>query len=503
MLLAACPRAQLPAGTVVLLIESPPETLDRRLALSATAENISGNLLEPGLMRLDDSGRPVPDLAERVEQPDPTTYVFTLRPGLLFHDGRPLVAADVVATFQSLSDPSLRSPLAVKFSGIDTLEALDERRVRVRLRAPFAPFLGDMTMGIVPARAQASPGQASFGHHPIGAGPFRFVSWDDNDRILLEANPRYYGGVPALGHLLIRVVRDETTRALDLRGGRADLAINALSPPLLATLAREPNLRVISAPGADAAYLMFQVDDPHLRDPRVREALACAIDREAIIRYKFLGHAVMATSLLPPANWAHAEGLPILHHSLARAQELLDAAGFRKPSQGPRFRLTYKTSTDRFRKSVALALAQQIGEAGVDVRVETLEFGTFFSEIRKGGFQMASLKWIPILDPDLLYWVFASMSVPTAENGYNGGDREHYRNPVLDALLTEARGGAPQARRLADYAQAQRILSVDLPYFVLWYEDNVAVLRDDLTGFQLSPFGFYNTLTKLHRVPKS
>jgi peptide/nickel transport system substrate-binding protein len=502
LFLVGCPRAELPADTVVLLVESPPETLDRRLALSSIAENVSGNLLEPGLMRVDDDGQPVPDLAEKVEQLDATTYRFTLRPGLRFHDGAPLRAADVVATFESLRDPRLASPLAVKYRGF-TLTADGDRVVRATLDQPYAPFLVDMGMGIVPARAQAAPGQDGFGRHPVGAGPFRFVSWLDDERLLLEANPDYYAGRPAIGHLLVKTVRDETTRVLELRSGKADIAINAISPPLLHELEGEPGLSILSAPGADTAYLMFQLDDPALRDVRVRRAVADAIDREALVRYKFFGHARLADSLLPPTNWAHSAGLRPVHHDPAAARALLDEAGLPTRGDGPRLSLTYKTSTDRFRKSLALAIGQQLAEAGLDVRVQTLEFGTFFSDIRKGNFQLASLKWVPIVEPDLLYWIFDSASIPTPDNDYNGADRGRYRNPALDALLTAARAEASLAARARDYAKAQEILADELPYIVLWHEDSVAVVRSDLAGFHLSPFGYFGGLAQAHRTAGS
>jgi peptide/nickel transport system substrate-binding protein len=498
--LFGCPRAALPADAVVLLVESPPETLDRRLALSSIAENLSGNLLEPGLVRIDDHGRPVPDLAEKFEQLDATTYLFTLRPGLRFHDGSPLRSADVVASFESLLDPRLASPLAVKFQGL-TFTAVGDLQVRVKLAKPYAPFLVDMQMGIVPARAQAAPGRDDFGQHPIGAGPFRFVSWVDEERLLLEANPDYYGGRPAIAHLLVKTVRDETTRVLELRSGHADIAINAISPPLLPELEGVPNLRVLSTPGADVLFLMFQLTDPQVADPRVRQALAYAIDREALIRYKFFGHAELADSLLPPASWAHAAGLPVYHRDLAKARALLDAAGFPARAGAPRLTLTYKTSTDRFRKSIALAIAQQLAEVGVEVRVQTLEFGTFFSDIRKGSFELASMKWVPIVEPDLLYWVFDSASIPTPENGYNGGNRERFRNPTLDGWLEAARAEPTEAARAVTYGKAQALLAEELPYFVLWNEDSVAVVRRDLEGFHLSPYGYFDGLAQARRIP--
>ncbi|MHB1843844.1 MAG: ABC transporter substrate-binding protein [Deltaproteobacteria bacterium] len=494
--LAACQRSPLPKDTVVLLVESAPETLDRRLALSSVAENVSGNLLEPGLVRIASDGRPVPDLAERFERVDGTTWLFTLRPGLHFHDGTPLVAADVAASLESLRDPRLGSPVASKYRAIQSIETPDELQVRVRLSEPDAPFLADMGIGIVPARGAAAPGRDGFGRHPIGAGPFRFVSWEDTEHLLLEANPDYYGGRPAIGHLLVKTVRDETTRALELEGGEADLAINAMSPEILPSLERMPHLRLLSTPGANTAYLMFQMGEAKLADARVRQAIAHAIDREAIVRYKFHGRATLATSLLPPGNWAHASGLPPLTHDVRLARALLADAGY-----GPAHPLSvvYETSTDRFRKSVALAVADQLGEAGIETKVRTLEFGTFFSDIRKGSFELASLKWVPIIEPDLLCWVFCSESVPTPKNGWVGGNRERFRDPALDALLEGARRTIDDQARRRDYDEAQRLLARALPYFVLWHEDSVAVVRDEIEGFSVSPYGFFDGLVHARR----
>ncbi len=494
--LAGCPRPPLPADTVVLLVESAPETLDRRLALSSVAENVAGNLLEPGLVRVGEDGRPAPDLAERFEQLDPTTWLFTLRPGLRFHDGTPLRARDVAASLESLVDPRLGSPLAGKYRVIQSVEPLGELSVRVRLEEPDAPFLADMAIGVVPALGAAAPGRDGFGRHPVGAGPFRFVSWDGEERLLLEANPDYYGGAPAIGHLLVKTVRDETTRALELEAGEADLEINALSPEILPSIERMPRLRVLSATGANTAYLVFQTSDPKVADARVREAVSLAIDRASIVRFKFHGHATVASSLLPPGNWAHAPG-PAVQRDLPRARELLAEAG---DGPGHPLSLVFESSTDRFRRSIALALASQLGEAGIDVRLRSLEFGTFFAEVNRGDFELAALKWVPILDPDLLCWAFCSGSIPTAENGWVGGNRERFRDPALDSLLLEARGSSDERLRLTDYRAAQALLARELPYVVLWHEDSVAVVRDDLEGLAVSPYGFFDGLARARRL---
>jgi peptide/nickel transport system substrate-binding protein len=491
----------------VLLVETPPETLDRRQAVSAIAENISGNLIEPGLLRIQDDGRPVPDLAESFRQVDPVTYEAVLRPELQFDDGTALTAEDVVATYDTLRDRRLHSPLASRYDELAQVSALDARRVRFVLKQPAAEFPVNLTMGIVPARGAAAIGQgevgSEFGRHPVGAGPFRFVEWPDEEHLLLAANPRYYAGSPAVGHLLIKTVRDENTRVLELMHGKADICINAISPPLLEILARSPNLDLLSIPGANAAYLMFQLTDPKLRDVRVRRAIGEAIDREAIARYKFGGHATVATTLLPPGNWARADDLPRLPYDPVDAATLLGAAGLKPDARGIRLSLDYKTSTDRFRRSIGLVLVDQLARVGIDVNLTSLEFGTFFSDIRKGNFELATLKWVPIIDPDLYTLTFASSSIPTPENNYNGANRGHYINPEVDALLAQGRRAESEAARRQSYLAVQPILARDLPYVVLWYEDSTAVLRKGLTGFSLSPFGFFSSLANVRRVEAS
>jgi peptide/nickel transport system substrate-binding protein len=482
-----------------MLVEFPPETLDRRLAVSAIAENVSGNLIEPGILRIDDSGRAVPDLAESFTQLDPLTYEATLREGLRFHDGTPVTAQDVAATYAALRDPDFHSPLASRYGELAEITALDERRVRFVLRQPEAAFPVDLVMGIVP-RAAGSSEHPDFGRHPVGAGPFRFVDWPDDEHLLLEANPDYYGGKPAAGHLLVKTVRDENTRALELMHGKADVCFNAISPPLLALLAGAPNLEILSRPGANAAYLMFQLDDPKLRDARVRRAIGEAIDRESIARYKFGGHATLATTLLPPGNWARDDELPVLPYDPAGAAGLLDAAGLKPDARGIRLSLGYKTSTDRFRRSIGLVLVDQLAKVGVDLEMSSLEFGTFFSDIRKGSFELATLKWVPIIDPNLYTLTFASSSVPTPDNNYNGANRGHYVNSEVDELLAAGRRGGTEAERRTRYAKVQEILARDLPYVVLWYEDSTAVVRKGLSGISLSPFGFFSSLAKARPV---
>ncbi|RMF77662.1 MAG: ABC transporter substrate-binding protein, partial [Nitrospirae bacterium] len=221
----ACGRrpAALP-DTLTLAVATAPTSLDPRLA----TDTLSGRLLRlthRGLVRLDDHLRPAPDLATW-ERLGPTRYRFHLRPGVTFHDGRPLTAADVVATYRSLLDPALASPHRGIMEPVAAVEAVDPRTVEFRLRHPFAPFLASLTLGICPA-GWSGPGP------PPGAGPFRLVRRVRDQELDYERFPGYAGPPVRLARLRVRILPDATVRALELERGGVDLVINDLPPELL------------------------------------------------------------------------------------------------------------------------------------------------------------------------------------------------------------------------------------------------------------------------------
>ena len=488
----ACVRGEVSreAGVLVLLVDSPPESLDRRMTLSANGQRLA-SLVQAGLVRIGRSGEVEPDLAERFERIGGTRYRFHLRPGLTFHDGGPLRADDVVYTFDSLRDPAVGSPLGAKYDAIQTVEAVDDTTVDIVLKEPFAPLLLDLTMGIVPRR-MSDPDYAAAHPVPPGAGPFRFVERPDEEHIVLEPFEGYWEGAPQMRRLEVVVVRDETTRVLSLLHGEADLVQGSISPLLLPRLEAAAHLRVLRAsPGPGYAYLGFNLRHPILRDVRVRRAFAHAIDRDAIARYKFKGAATPATGMLPEGHWAYGPGRTY-DYDPEKARSLLAAAGY---PQG--FHITYKTSTDRFRRSIALIIEKQLEAVGIDVDLRAYEWGTFYGDIKRGNFEITTLKWTPVIEPHLMHWTFHSASIPTEENGWVGGNRGAYRNPEVDRLLDEAAHRLDPTERAARYRRVQEILSEELPYVPLWHEDTIAVVGDRVQGFQLSPWGFLHPLAKV------
>jgi peptide/nickel transport system substrate-binding protein len=233
-------------NTLVMIIESTPTNLDPRVGIDAQSERID-NLLFDDLLDRDEHLNVKPGLAERWEIPNPLTYIFHLHAGVKFHDGAALTSRDVKWTFDSLLAGKIRSTKSAAYRFVDRVDAPDEFTVVFHLKEPFATLLwnlSDGAMGIVP---YGSLGEMS--QHPVGSGPFRFVSAEPDKEVVVERNDGYWGTKARLQRVRFLVVPDTTTRALELRKGSADLAINALTPDMVLTLERESKLGVVRAPG--------------------------------------------------------------------------------------------------------------------------------------------------------------------------------------------------------------------------------------------------------------
>ncbi|HEV8384018.1 MAG TPA: ABC transporter substrate-binding protein, partial [Candidatus Acidoferrales bacterium] len=279
---------------------------------------------------------------------------------------------------------------------------------------------------------------------------------------------------------------------LELRKGAADVALNSLSPDTVPALAKISGLAVTQQPGTNLVYLAFNFDDPVLARREVRQALAYATDRAQLVKYLMRDQARPADTLLPPNHWAFGSDIRHYDYDPARAEQLLDAAGFpRKSAAGVRLQLTLKTSTDELSRLLGAALQDQWRRVGVDLQVRSLEFATLSSDMVRGAFQIFTLRWIGANnDPDIFEFVFHSGKIPP-----NGANRGRYRNAQLDTLLDLARVEMDRTKRRALLADAQKIIAEDLPYLTLWYLDNVCVHRSRVTNVQLTPAGDYDFLT--------
>lgn len=480
--LAGCAPSAPPPDRLTIAIDADPANLDPRYGTDQASARVY-QLVFNGLVRFDERLRIEGDLAESWEQPDPLTLILRLRAGVRFHDGRPLSSADVRYTIESVLDPRAGSPRRGDLEAIAAVETPDDRSVVLRLSRPFAPLLANLdagVLGIVPA-------DPSIDHrrHPVGTGPFRFVSRRRDEEVWLEANPGYREGAPAIRRLRLKVVPAETSRALELLKGSVDGVVNDLSPARSGRFARDARFTVLTSPSNRYAYLGFNLEDPVAGIPAVRRAVAMAVDREALIRHHLRGHARPSTGILAPFLWGYHDPGPLYPHDPEAARRLLEESGFPDPDGAgplPRLTLQFKCTTSESSLALATILQAQLRGAGIALDLRPYEWATFYDDIVHGRFQIFSLRWTGIVDPDVMRLRFHSAMVPP--RGFNRG---RYRSPDLDRLLEAAVQETDPDRRAGLYARAQEILARDLPYFSLWHEENVAVFGARVRGFRLLP----------------
>jgi peptide/nickel transport system substrate-binding protein len=473
-----------PPGYVVAGIESQPLNLDPRFATDANSVRVGG-LIYNSLLRADERGELKTELAERWQMSDAQTYLFELRRDVKFHDGRPLTARDVKYTYDSILDPRTRSPKRGLLKTLKVVEELDRHHVRFRLSQPHAPFVEQFTLGIVPAHSSSRGANART--PPAGSGPFIFTSAEPGETVTLKANPSYWDGAPKVTGLVFKIVPDAMVRALEFKNGSIDFLQNDIEPDMLPWLRKSTEGSVITRQGTTFQYIGINLNHAILRHRKVRQAIAHAIDREGVIRHLLKDLGTPASGLLSPLNWAYEEAVDSWPHDPERAKQLLDDAGFPDPDgDGPRarFKLSFKTTNIDLRRRIAETFKEQLQAVGIELEIRSYEWGTFYSDVKKGNFHLFSLAWVGITDPDIYYQIYHSASVPP-----DGDNRGRYANPELDVLLERGRRAIDINERRVIYGAVQRIVARDLPYIPLWWVNNVIVQQPSLKGFVPYPDG--------------
>ncbi len=466
-----------------MVLETTLRDVDPRFAITNYDVKLS-RLIAPGLTSVDSQDlEPYLHIAESLERIDDRHWRVTIKPGLLFSDGTPLKASDVAFTYSSVLAKSTKSLYRKSFSErFSEVKVVAERQVEFVLHTPIATLKSDLDFGILSERA-AGEGRV------VGVGPFALHSFAA-EKVVLVRNEHYrLGPVAKMARIVVKTVRDGNARNLMLVGGSADFSQNAVRVDLVEFIEKRERVVVLSDESAILTYLMMHNEDPLLSDVRVRKAIALAIDRKRIVEAKYGGRATLATGLLPPFHWAYEGDVERYEFNLERAGALLDEAGYPDPDGPggqPRFRVSYKTSASQFRLAVARVIASQLSEVGIEVDVQSFEFGTFFADVKKGNYQLASMQTAAIAEPDFYYTYFHSSRIPDAEH-LHVHNRWHYRNPQLDVLVERGRVTMDRDERKAVYAEVQRIVAQDVPIVPLWHEHNIAVMNRSIAGYGILP----------------
>lgn len=440
-------------------------TLDPRLTRDTTASR-TADLIYSGLVHITPALEAVPDLAESWENPDPTTFIFKLREGLTFSDGSPLTADDVVFTFTTLVNPDFNAPARALYTPIASVEAVDPQTVKFTLSAPYAPLLSYLDIGIV-SKALVEGG-ADIALNPVGAGPMKMVSWNRGSEIVLEANDTYWRGAPEIDQVTIKIIGDNSARAQAFEAGDLDIIQSPLSPQDIERLKADDRFGNAIMAGLGVNYLNFNLNDPLLADPKMRQAFAMLVDQDTVVNDIYQGVDQVAHSIILPSSWAFSDTISQPTFDIEGAVALFNELGWSDSNadgildkDGADLAVTLSTHSEDPNRVQSVEYLQAIFEsAGVKATAQITDWPSFSTNyVQQSKHQIALLGWLNIVDPDRLMFAQFTTGGPTNWGGYS--------NPEVDALLQEGRSTLDVAARTTAYQKAATILAEELPYYVI------------------------------------
>ncbi len=467
-LLCGC-NQQINNSTINFAIAQAPLNLDPRYATDAASERVNRLIYQP-LVDFDVASKPKPVLATWVLI-NPTQYQFTLQLNRApFHHNALLTTLDVKATYDSIL--SLKnSPLSAEFANIKLITVLNKESLIFDLKQPDKHFPSKLIIGILPKDLIYK--NHDFSHNPVGNGALKFVSWH-NKLVLKRLRDNQI--------ISLQEVKDPTVRVLKLMRGEADLIQGELPPELVKYLQKQPKINVKTSQGANFSYLGLNMQDATLQNIKVRQAIAHAIDRKEIITKVMVTNTRQANSILPPEHYINSS---LANHNLQLtdydydpnlAKKLLLEAGVKLP-----LKLIYKTSTDAQRVRLATILQAQMAKSGIDLQIKSLDWGTFFADVKTGNFQIYGLTWVGIKTPEIYDKAFGSANFPP--NGFNRG---RFVDAQLDTLLINE-----------NWSAATQRIHTQLPYIPLWYEGQFAAMQKGISNYAPKADGNWDDLEKI------
>ena len=509
----ATPPPQIPrGGTLTVRIPHDVSTLNPLFVdrgpdnQDTTGAQVTG-LIFSGLTRIDDQLRPVPDLAESWDvAPDGLSLTFKIRPGVRWHDGTPLTPADVIWTYNTWLN--ITGTTALQYHLRDAVLQIGpgtppDSTVRFFLKKPYAPILADLAAPILPKHllADTPPDKLAaspFSFKPVGTGPFVFAEHKEGENIVLTANPNYYGGAPYLSRVAFLVAPDPQVAAKALTDG--SLALAEVPQATWDSLAQQPGAasRFNLNRWADPSYyfIAFNLRPGHaLSDKRLRQAWALALNKEALVQTATHGAGLPIWGDIPPASWVYAPDIPRLDNNPARARQLLADAGWTDTNHdgivdkgGEPLKVNlYVRADDPVRLRAADAMIAPLAAVGISTTVAPVDFDSVISSkidpLHDPAFDFHAMimGWDnQSVDPDD-YDLFHSSQIRSRSTP-NGLNYVGYSSPQFDALSIKARSEYSPTRRVDLYAQEQRLLADDLPYYFLWADQHYLVLNQHIQG---------------------
>jgi peptide/nickel transport system substrate-binding protein len=481
-----------PAGSAIrIALESDPPNMDPHRSTAAVDRQVFQNLYDK-LVDTDENLKIVPMLATSwTISPDGKTYTFKLQQGVKFHDGMPFNAQAAKYNFDRMRDPKFPSARRSELGPLTAADAVDANTLRLTLERPFSPLMYVLTdrAGMMVSPAAAEKEGPNYALHPVGTGPFRFVEKVPQDHLTLERNPDYWvKGQPSLGRITYRTIVDDNARVASLKSGDTDM-INAPPLPQILSLKKEAaqsgaRFRVIEKGPFSYNGVWLNVTKPPFDNKLLRQALNAAIDRNAIANVVLQGNADPIYSFFPPGTPAYDPSWKVPSRNLALAKEKLQAAG-----HASGFEFTLLSVPNQTAQSVAQAIQSMAAEAGIQAKIQLIEFGTFLDVLDKLQHQAGVLGWSGRPDPDFDIYPFVTKS------GLGSFNDSGYDNPKVEELLDAARLLQDMTQRRRAYGEATKILADDLPYLWLYATKEFKLVSNRVQGFVDQPDGMMRLRT--------
>ncbi len=446
-----------------------------------------------------------PALAESwTRAADGLTWTFHLRQGVHFHDGTPFNAEAVVFSF---TRPFvLFRNFHEQF--IDQITAIDPWTVQIRLKTPYAPFISTLagTSFSIVSPAAAQRFGASFGDNPVGTGPFKFVQWDRNDKVVLEANDQHWAGRPALDRLIFRSIPDNAVRLVELQKGNLH-AMEFPNPDEIPLIQGDPEFEILMQPSLNIGYLALNIEKPPFDNLKVRLAINHAINKTEIVEHLYQGLGIPAKNPIPPTLWGYNDSIEDYAYDPELAKRLLTEAGYPNGFETTLWALPVPRPYIPDGMTLAVAIQSDLRNVGIEAKIVTFDWATYLTKTADGEHDMAMLGWIAdVADPDNFFYPL--LSIPSAEKpAYN---ISFYRSEELQTILDRARTSPDQDESEFDpgaidragvmftdrdiraelYRQAQVIVHRDAPWVPLAHAQRILVINSRVKNLSLSPLSW-------------
>ncbi len=509
LLLPACgPKAERNPNTFVTASIGDARRLNPLLANDSASATINDQVFN-GLVKYDKDIKLVGDLAERWDvSADGKTITFHLRKGVIWHDGVEFTAEDCLFTYQKLMDPKVATPYGSSYMDVKKAEVLDRYTFRVLYKEPFSPALESWSMGVIPKHLLDGKdlNTDAFNRNPVGTGPYKMKEWIAGQKIVLEANDRYFEGRPNIDQYIYRIIPDSSTMFQELLSGGVDMmGLNPLQYLRKSETRRiRDNYRKFRYPANAYTYLGYNLTSPLFSDPEVRRALAYAIDRQSIIDGVLLGIGRPCTGPFSYVSWAYNPKVKPYPYDPDRAKEMLAEAGWKGRNadgilekNGRPFHFTILTNQGNGERIHAAEIIQQnLKKVGIDVKIRVMEWQAFLEQIDKRTFDAIILGWSMGRDPDL-YDIWHSSKTKKGEYNFIG-----YKNPEVDRLLVEGRRTFDIEKRKKVYYRIHEILAYEQPYAFLYVPDATPIVHKRFKGIEVAPLGIMYNFNKWY-VPKN